>query len=149
MLPRKASRKCSRECSRECTGGVHESAHYCLKLACFSQHQSITQKGVHAHPLTAWEREHWFPQHLSHFPTANFGRQKREHPFVRYLGALPPLKLACCVLIPHKGSHSSAHVSAHAGAHASVHEVVWSYVIWSVFTCSVPYPNQEATTDHF
>ena len=44
----------------------------------------------------------------------------------------------CCN--PIQGSHSSAHVSAHAGAHASVHEVVWSYVIWSVFTCSVPYP---------
>ena len=40
----------------------------------------------------------------------------------------------CCSL--YKGSHSSAHVSAHAGAHASVHEVVWSYVTWSVFTCS-------------
>ena len=44
-----------------------------------------------------------------------------------------------CVIVPYKGSHSSAHVSAHAGAHASVHEVVWSYVTWSVFTCSVPY----------
>ena len=44
--------------------------------------------------------------------------------------------------IPYKGSHSSAHVSAHAGAHASVHEVVWSYVTWSVFTCSVPYPKK-------
>ena len=46
-----------------------------------------------------------------------------------------------CVIIPYKGSHSSAHVSAHAGAHASVHEVVWSYVTWSVFTCSAPYPH--------
>ena len=45
-----------------------------------------------------------------------------------------------CVIIPYTGSHSSAHVSAHAGAHASVHEVVWSDVIWSVFTCSAPYP---------
>ena len=45
-----------------------------------------------------------------------------------------------CVTIAYKGSHSSAHVSAHAGAHASVHEVVWSYLTWSVFTCSVPYP---------
>ena len=44
------------------------------------------------------------------------------------------------VVIPYKGSHPSVHVSAHAGAHASVHEVVWSYVTWSVFTCSVPYP---------
>ena len=35
-------------------------------------------------------------------------------------------------IIPCRGSH----VSAHAGAHASVHEVVWSYVTWSVFTCS-------------
>ena len=41
----------------------------------FSRPQSITQKGVHAHPLTAREREHWFLQHLSHFLTANFGRQ--------------------------------------------------------------------------
>ena len=41
-----------------------------------------------------------------------------------------------CVIVPYKGSHSSAH----AGAHASVHEVVSSYVTWSVFTCSVPYP---------
>ena len=31
-------------------------------------------------------------------------------------------------------------MSAHAGAHASVSEVVWSYVTWSVCTCSVPYP---------
>ena len=46
-----------------------------------------------------------------------------------------------CVIIPYKGSHLSAHVSAHAGAHASVHEVVWSYVIWSVLTCSAPYPS--------
>ena len=30
------------------------------KFLFFSQPQSITQKGVHAHPLTAWEREHWF-----------------------------------------------------------------------------------------
>ena len=37
--------------------------------------QSITQKGVHAHPLTAPEREHWFLQHLSHFIAVNFGRQ--------------------------------------------------------------------------
>ena len=29
-----------------------------------SQRQSITQKGVHTHPLTAREREHWFLQHL-------------------------------------------------------------------------------------
>ena len=28
-----------------------------------SQRQSITQKGVHAHPLTAREREHGFLQH--------------------------------------------------------------------------------------
>ena len=41
----------------------------------FSQRQSITQKGVHTHPLTAWEREHWFLQHLSHFIAVNFGRQ--------------------------------------------------------------------------
>ena len=54
-----------------------------------SQRQSITQKGVHAHPLTAREREHWFLQHLSDFLAANFGRQWREHPFVRYFGALP------------------------------------------------------------
>ena len=40
-----------------------------------SQPQSITQKGVHACPLTAREREHWFSQHLSHFPATNFGRQ--------------------------------------------------------------------------
>ena len=46
-----------------------------------------------------------------------------------------------CVIVPYKGSHSSAHVSAHAGAHASVHEVVWSYVTWSVFIRSVPYPS--------
>ena len=46
-----------------------------------------------------------------------------------------------CAIIPYRGSHSSAHVSAHAGAHASAHGVVWSYVTWSVFTCSVPYPN--------
>ena len=54
-----------------------------------SQRQSITQKGVHAHPLTAREREHWFLQHVSHFIPLNFGRQQREHPFVRYFGALP------------------------------------------------------------
>ena len=47
-----------------------------------------------------------------------------------------------CVIIPYKGSHSSAHVSAHAGAHASVHEVVWSYVTWSVFACSVPHTSK-------
>ena len=41
----------------------------------FSQRQSITQKGVHAHSLTAREREHWFLQHLSRFLAANFGRQ--------------------------------------------------------------------------
>ena len=29
-----------------------------------SQPQSITQKGVHARPLTTREREHWFLQHL-------------------------------------------------------------------------------------
>ena len=40
-----------------------------------SQPQSITQKGVHAHPLTAREREHWFLQPLSHSLAANFGRQ--------------------------------------------------------------------------
>ena len=52
------------------------------------------------------------------------------------------------VIIPYKGSHSSAHVSAHAGAHASVHEVVLSYVTWSVFTCSVPYPYFSFKEDH-
>ena len=41
----------------------------------FSQRQSITQKGVHAHALTAPEREHWFLQHLSHFLAADFGHQ--------------------------------------------------------------------------
>ena len=45
-------------------------------LGFFSQPQSITQKGVHARPLTAREREHWFVfQHLSHVPATNFGRQ--------------------------------------------------------------------------
>ena len=42
---------------------------------CLGQRQSITQKGVHTHPLTAWEREHWFLQHFSHFLAANFGGQ--------------------------------------------------------------------------
>ena len=46
----------------------------CL-LAMISQPQSITQKGVHAHLLTAREREHWFLQRLSHFRAANCGRQ--------------------------------------------------------------------------
>ena len=45
------------------------------KAQMLSQPQFITQKGVHAHPLTAREREHWFLQHLSHFLAANFGRQ--------------------------------------------------------------------------
>ena len=40
-----------------------------------SERQSITQKGVHTHPLTAREREHWVLQHLSHFIAVNFGRQ--------------------------------------------------------------------------
>ena len=40
-----------------------------------SQRQSIIQKGVHAHPLTARERENWFLQHLSQFLAAKFGRQ--------------------------------------------------------------------------
>ena len=31
----------------------------------FSKPQGITQKGVHTHPLTAREREHWTLQHLS------------------------------------------------------------------------------------
>ena len=35
----------------------------------------FTQKGVHAHPLTAREREHWILQHVSHLLAANFGRQ--------------------------------------------------------------------------
>ena len=39
----------------------------CLWGWCFSQPQSITQEGVHTHPLTARECEHWFLQHLSHF----------------------------------------------------------------------------------
>ena len=37
--------------------------------------QSITQKCVHTHPLTAREHEHWFLQHLSHFIAVNSGRQ--------------------------------------------------------------------------
>ena len=63
-------------------------------------------------------------------------------------------------------THASAHASVHESVHKSwlslcynpiqrlplecarecsrgwpsVHEVVWSYVTWSVFTCSVPYP---------
>ena len=51
--------------------------HACSRLLAFvfSQPQSITQKGVHAHLVTAQEREHWFLQHLSHFLAANFGRQ--------------------------------------------------------------------------
>ena len=32
--------------------------------AMVSQPQSITQKGVHAHPLSGLERKHWFLQHL-------------------------------------------------------------------------------------
>ena len=40
----------------------------------------------------------------------------------------------------HERAPASAHASAHASVHKSVHEVVWSYVTWSVFTCSVPYP---------
>ena len=38
-----------------------------------SQRQSITRKGVHTHPLTAREREHWFSKHLSHFTAVNVG----------------------------------------------------------------------------
>ena len=56
---------------------------------CFSQPQSITQKGVHARLLTAREREHWFLQHLSHLPATNFGRQQREHPFCAILWRSP------------------------------------------------------------
>ena len=41
----------------------------------FSKPQSITQEGVHTHPLTAREREHWFLHHLSHFIAVNFGGQ--------------------------------------------------------------------------
>ena len=33
----------------------------------------VSQKGVHTHPLTAREREHWFLQHVSHFMAVNFG----------------------------------------------------------------------------
>ena len=44
-------------------------------MSMISQRQSITSKGVHAHPLTAREREHWFLQHPSHFLVAKFGRQ--------------------------------------------------------------------------
>ena len=40
-----------------------------------SQPQSITQKGVHTHPLTARERKHCFLQHLTHCIALNFGRQ--------------------------------------------------------------------------
>ena len=38
-----------------------------------SQRQSITQKGVHTHPLTAREREHWFLRHLSLSIAVNSG----------------------------------------------------------------------------
>ena len=46
-----------------------------VKRNLFSQPQSSTQKGVHTHPLTAWERKHWFLKHWIHFIAANFGRQ--------------------------------------------------------------------------
>ena len=60
------------------------------KSAKVSQPQSITQKGVHTHPWTARERECWFFAALGPLLAANFGgRQSREHPFVRYFGALP------------------------------------------------------------
>ena len=60
-----------------------------MNLGHFSQRQSITQRGVRAHPFTARERANTgFLQHLSHLLAANFGRQQREHPFVRYCGAL-------------------------------------------------------------
>ena len=54
-----------------------------------SQPQSITQKGVHTDLLTAREREHWFFAALWPFLAAAFTTQQREHPFVRYFGALP------------------------------------------------------------
>ena len=57
--------------------------------------------------------------------------------------------LSCADLLL-EGTHSSASTRlltlecSHSSAHANVHEVVWSYLIWSVFTCSAPHPRQLA-----
>ena len=47
------------------------------------------EKGVHIHPVTAWEREHWFFAALEPFRAMDFGCQERERSFVQYFGALP------------------------------------------------------------
>ena len=54
-----------------------------------SQPQSITQKGVHTHLLTAREREHWFLQHLSHFLAVNFRASIARTPFCAILWRSP------------------------------------------------------------
>ena len=54
-----------------------------------SRPQSITQKGVHAHPLTAWEREHWFFVAFESFSDCEFWASIARTPFCANYGALP------------------------------------------------------------
>ena len=51
----------------------------------FSQRQSITQKGVHTHLLTAREREHWLLRHFSHFFSREFRLSIERTPFCAIL----------------------------------------------------------------
>ena len=56
---------------------------------CLSQPQSITQKGVHAHPLTAREREHWFFAAFERFSSYEFRGSIARTPFCAILWRSP------------------------------------------------------------
>ena len=55
----------------------------------FSQRQSITQKSVHAHPLTAREREHWAFAAFESFSSCEFRAPIARTPFCAILWHSP------------------------------------------------------------
>ena len=60
-----------------------------MKNAMISQPQSITQKGVHARPLTAREREHWFFAAFEPFSSHEFRALIARTPFCAILWRSP------------------------------------------------------------
>ena len=63
-----------------------------------SQPQSITQKGVHARPLTAREREHWFFAAFQPFSGGDFRASIARTPFCAILWRSPKFSVNCVTL---------------------------------------------------
>ena len=81
-----------------------------LTLPSFSQPQSITQKGVHAHLATAREREHWFKTFVAFEPLlgAEFRASIARTPFCAVLWRSPNLSGTESVILNRESDDSGS-----------------------------------------